>query len=127
MQSKACNKNHDHPAASEVKYYRSSLNLNKQTMQKKGFSDFFIPSVKQWEMLLNNWDMKLEGNSVEGDREAFFAYMEGWKIDLKKSTYWTSTSSDENNAYVFQFGNNPITFDTSVKNAARLVRPFIAF
>ena len=128
MQSKACNKNHDHPAASEVKHYRSSLKMNQATMEKKGFSDFFIPSVKQWEIFFDNWDMELKDNYVKVfGGGSFFGIIEGFHLDLKKSIYWTSTSSDEKNAYVFQFGNNPITCDTSVKNEAHLVRPFIAF
>lgn len=58
-----CGANHSHPAAMACSTYESNT-LNVAERTEKGFSDWFLPSVSQWKMIL-------EGFGVTGWNNGF--------------------------------------------------------
>jgi hypothetical protein len=114
MKDKACGQNHSHPAA--------ELTWNKPRIEGEGFSEWFIPSVGQWNLALEGQGISTLNQIIDGyymtcTEATDMTYDAGILNGIVSTKYWGFLSSS--NKFMYS--------DKSIPDDGTLVRPFVAF
>ena len=125
-----CGENHYHEAASRAHNYNA---LDGYHLDEKVFSDFFLPSIGQWQLantcLGGNWNFDgYELNSLRTRYlDAGLDELNGYGMPMGR--YATCSEYDWTSIYVVRFENaqGSAMFTTAGKYDDCKVRPFVAF
>lgn len=126
-------KKHEHPAAEVCNEY---MKAESKPLQKIGFSGWFIPSVGQWILALENMGLTWQGkdrfgNDYKGPEELitrFYMHAGLQPVIYTGQNLWTSTLYDEESVYTILFDHyREISFPTMKKKDYLCTFPFIAF
>ena len=122
-----CGRGHTHPAALKCKDFNA---IDAATRRACNMSDWFIPTLGQWIMVIESLTAKKQGSYWTTDWETYMTFND-MDFSFANGYYWTTTQkNDDMGFYNFTMHVQDPTrtyVEEIVKNSKAHVRPFIAF
>ena len=131
-----CSASHNHPAAKACETFFNDR-LTAATRQEKGFSEWFLPSLSQWQLALaglgvTGWNnangyLYASTGTMKNEISAAFtkAGLDEYFTRMSAAEIWSATPYDNNNANVVRFGWTVIAGNE--KDSRAQLYPMIAF